>query len=1340
MRRKLKIIFLGLLIGVTVLIATLAALYTFTPVIDRAILRTLNRLSGEDIRIDYHGISGNLFGTIRIDSLEVMTPDHQFRCARAEIDYSLLDVLKGRYRVGQLLLVQPAAVLDFSRPDTLTPPGSEPPPIDSLLANLKLGNLPDVQVDRLLIQDGDVQVLTPQETERLQDLQLSLRAAVSPQHIDLQPQYLRGNWGNRDLQIDDLSFRLTGNQQRLTLNQVNARIPGVYFAGKGEVEFEPAFRVLFFPDSLRTNLKLIRAFYPELPFQNGYITAGGHLITEPGKLREFRGSLKLGGELDSLQIRSLRFDYRKTGEEFLLSEIALRSNLGSCSGSARIAPQGTNQVQLEFRQLDPSRAGLLETPLGLNGRLSFDFRNWDLERMEGGGRLELFNLRFGDARAERVRLELGLQQGDWEIRQPSTLRFGEGSQFMLAGRVSRDQQVDLRLTSEGNHLDTLMQRLALGDLGGYNGNLDLQITGPLRDPSVRGNIDISQVTYQGQKVELSGISGKADIANVLNSENTRFGSFELTVGTGYFGDLFLTNGRVNLLFSQNRIVANPFLFYSREDSITGRAYISLQDSLVDIALTNLEVFFDRYTVRSDSIITARWKADTLFVDAFSMAAGDSGRISARGFLALEGSSALSGEIRNTRIDPFNERLLWQHDLRGRLDGQWDLYGALDNPEIDLQLFLKDLSFDDYPIGKLTSDLSLRDGGLQINVLDLESGKDSYLTVNGSIDIQLLAAEESRRSLKETPLSLNVVLGNFRLEDYGFLYRTQLPVAGSLTGRLDLTGTLGNPGGTLEIRGDSLRYGDYKFPYLSAVSRIAPERISLEQATVNFLNTEVRLSGEKRIRWQELEFDSSFAERLVQDKDFRLSIEIDEDSLNFLNVLNPELESLIGDIRVSAELAGDYDRPQLTRGNIQVANGTLYLAKFENAISEINFAGHLSGDSLLIDQMQARSPRQRSGGSFLRRWFAKVQRWFYSPQENGDITGSGYIVLSEIDRPKLDLSIKMRDAYFNNFIENVAITASSGNLRIQGRDTIAVTGDVLIRAGTVLIDFEEQEKNLLLATEVRETPPYLQYNLNVEILPNFHIRSEDLLNSFDMQIAGNLRILQEPRALPEMYGVLETSGKYYIQGQDFDIQSGRIDFANPKELPELNLVARKERNNLVFNLNVRGKLDNPEKEIVIQDENGQTLPYTDVKDQMALLLFGVTFNDLGSGTASRIANTGGEAVTQIMISRIEAEARTFTGLDRIRLDTQESFFTNRLNQPSSLSLGKYLTPKLYLEYKSRLSSSGLGGVPAPSLSWEAGNRIYLQYRLNRTWSFSTFYENTEEGNGKVKFDINWQIGF
>lgn len=179
---------------------------------------------------------------------------------------------------------------------------------------------------------------------------------------------------------------------------------------------------------------------------------------------------------------------------------------------------------------------------------------------------------------------------------------------------------------------------------------------------------------------------------------------------------------------------------------------------------------------------------------------------------------------------------------------------------------------------------------------------------------------------------------------------------------------------------------------------------------------------------------------------------------------------------------------------------------------------------------------------------------------------------------------------------------------------------------------------------------------------------------------------------------------------------------------------------MFNLNVRGRLNAPEKELIIQDEQGNTLPYPDVKDQMALLLFGVTFDQLGSNTDALLLEKGEQVVTQAVIATIEKEARTFTGLDQIRLETQESFFKNRLNQPATLALGKYLTPKLYLEYQSRLESSSLGNLPAPSLSWEAGNQIYLQYRLNRNWSFSTIFQKTYEGNDKVKLDISWQVTF
>ncbi|RMF60440.1 MAG: hypothetical protein D6748_04085, partial [Calditrichaeota bacterium] len=310
----------------------------------------------------------------------------------------------------------------------------------------------------------------------------------------------------------------------------------------------------------------------------------------------------------------------------------------------------------------------------------------------------------------------------------------------------------------------------------------------------------------------------------------------------------------------------------------------------------------------------------------------------------------------------------------------------------------------------------------------------------------------------------------------------------------------------------------------------------------------------------------------------------------------------------------------------------------------------------------------------------------------------------------------------------------------GRDTISITGDVLVKEGDVEFVFEETEKNILLSPRIREEPPFLKYDLDVEILPNFYVRSNQTLNSFNIQIAGNIRIIQQPRSLLEMYGSLETEGKYFIQGEDFEIQSGKIDFVNPKELPELNLFAQKRKNDLTFNLHVRGKLSAPEKELTIMDARGNVLNYPDVKDQMALLLFGVTFNELSSGTDSLLISKGEQILTQAIVSTIENEARTFTGLDQIRLETQESFFRNRLNRPPTLSLGKYLTPKLYLEYKTQLAASGIANIPKPQLSWEAGNQIYLQYRINRNWSFSTIFQKTQEGNDKVRVDISWQINF
>ena len=144
----------------------------------------------------------------------------------------------------------------------------------------------------------------------------------------------------------------------------------------------------------------------------------------------------------------------------------------------------------------------------------------------------------------------------------------------------------------------------------------------------------------------------------------------------------------------------------------------------------------------------------------------------------------------------------------------------------------------------------------------------------------------------------------------------------------------------------------------------------------------------------------------------------------------------------------------------------------------------------------------------------------------------------------------------------------------------------------------------------------------------------------------------------------------------------------------------DRNPLTFELRVTGKVSEPEKSITVNDAT-ESVVYPDVKDQMALLLFGMPFEELDNNAGSGILTKGGEVITQALIASVERQARSFTGLDEIRVEDQGAFFGNALGEQPTLSLGKYLTSNLYLEYKSKFSK--VGGVPTPQLSWKRATR-------------------------------------
>jgi hypothetical protein len=248
----------------------------------------------------------------------------------------------------------------------------------------------------------------------------------------------------------------------------------------------------------------------------------------------------------------------------------------------------------------------------------------------------------------------------------------------------------------------------------------------------------------------------------------------------------------------------------------------------------------------------------------------------------------------------------------------------------------------------------------------------------------------------------------------------------------------------------------------------------------------------------------------------------------------------------------------------------------------------------------------------------------------------------------------------------------------------------------------------------------------------------------------LQILQEPKGLLEMYGNLEVPKGKYFQFEEFAVRDGRLEFVNPKELPNLNIYAEKKKYGYIFQLHVEGNFNNPVKEIRIFDMQTReevTHLYPSTKDQIALLLFGMTFNEIGGSAGNVALDKGEEVINQAIISKIENEARRFIGLDEVRVESQGGLIDfnnlrlNQISENSAISFGKYVMPNLYLEYKTQLGSKdgamvGEGG--SPKLGWEVGNQIYLEYRINRNWSVSSFY--ARQLYDKFKIDVNWRFSF
>jgi translocation and assembly module TamB len=175
--------------------------------------------------------------------------------------------------------------------------------------------------------------------------------------------------------------------------------------------------------------------------------------------------------------------------------------------------------------------------------------------------------------------------------------------------------------------------------------------------------------------------------------------------------------------------------------------------------------------------------------------------------------------------------------------------------------------------------------------------------------------------------------------------------------------------------------------------------------------------------------------------------------------------------------------------------------------------------------------------------------------------------------------------------------------------------------------------------------------------------------------------------------VRVEGTYKAYGQDLTIRQGRLLFAgSPLDNPRLNIVAVREiepeeGDTVIAGLNISGSAQNPQLTVFSEPAMGQS-------DALAYLVTGKPLSEVGQGEGEgdmlqSAARSLGAAAGGLLAKNIGKRL----GVDELSVKDDEAI------GGAALTVGQYLSPRLYLSY-------GIG-------LFEPGEVITLRYKLSRS---------------------------
>ncbi|RJS92552.1 translocation/assembly module TamB domain-containing protein [Salinisphaera sp. Q1T1-3] len=417
------------------------------------------------------------------------------------------------------------------------------------------------------------------------------------------------------------------------------------------------------------------------------------------------------------------------------------------------------------------------------------------------------------------------------------------------------------------------------------------------------------------------------------------------------------------------------------------------------------------------------------------------------------------------------------------------------------------------------------------------------------------------------------------------------------------------------------------------------------------------------------------------------VHIGLDTLGFIAKLSPEVDTFDGKLAGDLRLSGTLAKPNVL-GNTALTASKIVLVSPGLTLTDVSLAAQGQGDAIGL------TAAAKSGGGTLN---ANGQIALDDSGQNVElaITGNRFQVANIPDvtayvSPDLKVAVTPSKVAVSGSVTIPEASVTPKNLPESGVTTVS-SDQVIVT--------EEDSKSAAVARAI-------DANVNVILGKKVHIDAFGLKADLD----GNLRVVQQPGdATPTGTGAINVkNGSYQAYGQNLDIQTGKILFAGgPVSQPGLDIkAARYPNDDVTVGVHVRGSLSQPQLELFSDPSMTQS-------EQLSWLLLGRPLDDTTGQQSSLVAR----AALALGSSRGNKVLQNIG--DKLGVNVGLGAGAGQSSDETALTVGKYLSPRLYVSY-------GLG-------LFDQVSTVSMRYTLSSHWSLETSSSGQATGG-----DVIWSF--